>query len=482
MEEQNIQNSNIEQNINKNKFSTMLGDQIYEICLELKIKGKEIEQTNKDKLDKFFISLRLASCRENGELGLPCRIKILELLELRLMGWRTNLSYCKYYARKEREFEELIKKDEFGLTRTSSSINSSPNSISSTKYLINENKQNLIPNITPKQQQNLIENNSGLILSSPPIFSTQFNIPPPPTIQSPPTTSYLFNSQFDKGISSNPSTAFIFVPSTIPPTFVPTGNLINFSSPPPLFNSFSSSTFYNYSTSELELIQPKIKNTSNIFREEINIRNSDSGKVMGVKGRRVALIEELSNTVISFQKVEPKCQNRQLTIIAEDKNFIELAKSLISETIERNTSPDRKSVKNELMEKTSHLTKDIEKDISKIIDIESKIKIIRENDDILKIASNDVSLLNLAQEAINLCLKQINIKLIESSNNKINQQKQIKNKNIITINENSFTSQNVKYVYDRNTLLELREKLQNKGTIMEEAYKHLKNNELDIFC
>jgi hypothetical protein len=62
---------------------------------------------------------------------------------------------------------------------------------------------------------------------------------------------------------------------------------------------------------------------------------------MGVKGRRVALIEELSNTVISFQKVDPKCQNRQLTIIAEKQNAIEYAKSLIFDTIERNISPNR---------------------------------------------------------------------------------------------------------------------------------------------
>ena len=33
------------------------------------------------------------------------------------------------------------------------------------------------------------------------------------------------------------------------------------------------------------------------------IRNADSGKLMGVKGRRVALVEQLSGSVISFQKV-----------------------------------------------------------------------------------------------------------------------------------------------------------------------------------
>uniref|UniRef100_A0A914LRF7 Uncharacterized protein n=1 Tax=Meloidogyne incognita TaxID=6306 RepID=A0A914LRF7_MELIC len=90
----------INENIKKNKFSIILGDQIYEICTELRIKGKELEKTNKDDLDKFFSSIRLASCREDGELGLPCRIKILELLEIRLMGWRNNLSVKKFFKNK----------------------------------------------------------------------------------------------------------------------------------------------------------------------------------------------------------------------------------------------------------------------------------------------------------------------------------------------------------------------------------------------
>lgn len=68
---------------------------------------------------------------------------------------------------------------------------------------------------------------------------------------------------------------------------------------------------------------------------------------MGVKGRRVALIEEISKTVISFQKVDPKCKERQLTIIAEEIGAIELAKRLIAETIERNVSPTRVQKKEE---------------------------------------------------------------------------------------------------------------------------------------
>ncbi|KOB78991.1 MIF4G domain-containing protein B [Operophtera brumata] len=41
----------------------------------------------------------------------------------------------------------------------------------------------------------------------------------------------------------------------------------------------------------------------NYSKDEVVIRNADSGKVMGIKGRRVHMIEELSDTIISFQRV-----------------------------------------------------------------------------------------------------------------------------------------------------------------------------------
>ncbi|MFH4983878.1 hypothetical protein AB6A40_010587, partial [Gnathostoma spinigerum] len=59
------------------------------------------------------------------------------------------------------------------------------------------------------------------------------------------------------------------------------------------------------------------------------------------KGRRVAVVEELSNTVISFQKVDPKSKDRTLTITGATKESIEYAKRLIEQTIRRNVSPNR---------------------------------------------------------------------------------------------------------------------------------------------
>jgi hypothetical protein len=62
---------------------------------------------------------------------------------------------------------------------------------------------------------------------------------------------------------------------------------------------------------------------------------------MGVKGRRVAVVEELSKTVISFQKVDPKSKDRTLTITGNTEEAVEYAKRLVEETIRRNVSPNR---------------------------------------------------------------------------------------------------------------------------------------------
>lgn len=65
---------------------------------------------------------------------------------------------------------------------------------------------------------------------------------------------------------------------------------------------------------------------------------------MGVKGRRVAVVEELSKTVISFQKVDAKNKDRVLTITGSTEDSIQFAKKLIEETIRRNVSPNRVSI------------------------------------------------------------------------------------------------------------------------------------------
>jgi hypothetical protein len=65
---------------------------------------------------------------------------------------------------------------------------------------------------------------------------------------------------------------------------------------------------------------------------------------MGVKGRRVALVEEITKSVISFQKVVQGAKERTLTITANSEEAIEFAKKMIDETIRRNVSPNRVSI------------------------------------------------------------------------------------------------------------------------------------------
>nr|CAD7460176.1 unnamed protein product [Timema tahoe] len=110
----------------------------------------------------------------------------------------------------------------------------------------------------------------------------------------------------------------------------------------------------------------------NYCKDEVVIRNSDSGKVhptkirtsispssvvklnttsalanyateavMGIKGRRVHMIEELSETIISFQRVLPGAKERLVQITGPSEGRINDAKLLIEDTIRRNASPVR---------------------------------------------------------------------------------------------------------------------------------------------
>jgi len=75
------------------------------------------------------------------------------------------------------------------------------------------------------------------------------------------------------------------------------------------------------------------------YKDEIYIRNADSGKVMGVKGRRVHMIEEMSDTIISFQRVAPGSLDRLVQITGSASENVAQAKNLVHDTIRRNQSP-----------------------------------------------------------------------------------------------------------------------------------------------
>ncbi|PIO59632.1 KH domain protein [Teladorsagia circumcincta] len=128
------------------------------------------------------------------------------------------------------------------------------------------------------------------------------------------------------------------------------------------------------------------------LRHEMIIRNSDSGKIMGVKGRRVALVEQMTNTVISFQKVDPKSKERTLTITASSMEDIERAKDLIIDTIKRNMSPIRADA-------TGHDSPAEEDENENDISIETT------HDGMLKLCCSDPQVLQAAQEALSQYLR-----------------------------------------------------------------------------
>ncbi|XP_023322482.1 eukaryotic translation initiation factor 4E-binding protein Mextli isoform X2 [Eurytemora carolleeae] len=94
-------------------------------------------------------------------------------------------------------------------------------------------------------------------------------------------------------------------------------------------------------TTSGRFIQPTKIPGKTYFKDEIVIRNADSGKVMGLKGRRVHLIEEITETIISFQRVVPGAKERLVQITGPAPDNILQAKRLIEDTIRRNQSPGR---------------------------------------------------------------------------------------------------------------------------------------------
>ncbi|ETN73633.1 hypothetical protein NECAME_00720 [Necator americanus] len=83
--------------VKNGQFTSQLANVIFALCAQLKTSGINLEQTHRNELNKVFVSLRQACCRDNGQLGTPCRLKIMELVELRAMHWRSNLAHSQYY-------------------------------------------------------------------------------------------------------------------------------------------------------------------------------------------------------------------------------------------------------------------------------------------------------------------------------------------------------------------------------------------------
>ncbi|KAG0433588.1 hypothetical protein HPB47_019771, partial [Ixodes persulcatus] len=85
-------------NLDKTTFS-----QIVHVCNLLKLKGAIIESSFKEQVDCYFVTLRNASRDER--LDAMDRLRLLEVIELRAMGWESNENLEEYYKRKYTELE-----------------------------------------------------------------------------------------------------------------------------------------------------------------------------------------------------------------------------------------------------------------------------------------------------------------------------------------------------------------------------------------
>uniref|UniRef100_A0A1I7U1E6 KH domain-containing protein n=1 Tax=Caenorhabditis tropicalis TaxID=1561998 RepID=A0A1I7U1E6_9PELO len=274
--------------VRASQFTSQLANTIFTLCAQLKTSGSMLEQSHKNELNKVFTSLRQACCRDNGQLGTPCRLKIMELVELRAMNWRTNLAHSQYYVNRPEGQHDPA--PTVGIPQSSTS----PQSVAS-----------------PVPQS-----------------------PQPPPMQFVPPNPMMF--QDPMGGAPNPGGIF-FIPAAStwmnPLMPMPPNPFLPHSMLPPDHQMFLRQRSLNK--------KPNLLNKTLQLRHEMIIRNSDSGKIMGVKGRRVAAVEQLTATVISFQKVDAKSKERTLTITASTMEDIERAKDMIIDTIRRNMSPIR---------------------------------------------------------------------------------------------------------------------------------------------
>jgi len=88
--------------VGKGEGEQMVG-QLQLLSANLKICGPTLEISHKDQMDKFNNFL-MAACRSDS-LDLVARVHMLEIIELRTMGWQPNENVTNYYKQKLAQIE-----------------------------------------------------------------------------------------------------------------------------------------------------------------------------------------------------------------------------------------------------------------------------------------------------------------------------------------------------------------------------------------
>eukprot|EP00092_Neocalanus_flemingeri_P030666 GFUD01033298.1.p1 GENE.GFUD01033298.1~~GFUD01033298.1.p1 ORF type:complete len:283 (-),score=122.03 GFUD01033298.1:181-1029(-) len=80
------------------------------LCTELKLVGPELERSDKDKLDT--LQTLLSKICQDRDLDLVLRLQVLEVIELRTLGWKSNEGVDNYYKERFTQFEESRRKEQ----------------------------------------------------------------------------------------------------------------------------------------------------------------------------------------------------------------------------------------------------------------------------------------------------------------------------------------------------------------------------------
>ncbi|CAG0919884.1 unnamed protein product [Notodromas monacha] len=252
------------------------------LATNVKVFAEHLEAKFPDEMDQAFVVLRNACC--DMRLPVTSRLKFLELVELRARKWSQEDRSRNFYSSMAKHFPEGAKEQEAGLPAAQQT------SAFPARYSLSHSVS--APHLAPmmlaaaaagyQPQQTLGNLHAGLQTI---LTSSQSTIP----------GSSVGHSSLNHGEVMRGSGKYPAGPTKVP--------------------------------------------GKNYFRDEVVIRNADSGKVMGIKGRRVHMIEQMSETVISFQRVAPGTKDRLVQITGPAEGNVRRAKQLIEETICRNSSP-----------------------------------------------------------------------------------------------------------------------------------------------
>ncbi|KAH8377140.1 hypothetical protein KR093_003685 [Drosophila rubida] len=250
----------------------------------LRVHGPQLEAVSKDTLDRAFVVFRNAS--QDERLNIMTRLKLLELIELRANSWEDKDTIAYYKSKQQVSNVEL-------------------------------------PTEQYRHDATGIVGNQQAFLSTSPTFGVSVGGSGMGALVSgggaAAAAAAAFNAATVAAAAQAAAIAAVGSPNQ-QHLLLPPGEVIRNSGKFPKPTKIPGKTY---------------------CKDEVVIRNADSGKVMGIKGRRVHMIEELSETIISFQRVNPGAKERlvQITGPAEDK--INYAKQLMEDTIRRNASPVR---------------------------------------------------------------------------------------------------------------------------------------------